>query len=75
MSENRATAGNGFLCNVGRKWYAIVQQFADDPELATILGQFVDSLEGQVDAMPQAYADGRQEEFQRAHRLKGAGGS
>ena len=54
----------------------MVSQFSDDPEMATILGEFVGRLDGQVEAMRQAYADGQHEELQRlAHRLKGAGGS
>jgi signal transduction histidine kinase/HPt (histidine-containing phosphotransfer) domain-containing protein len=55
---------------------AIVSQFANDPEIATILEEFVGHLEDQADAMRRAYADGRYEDLQRcAHRLKGAGGS
>ena len=55
---------------------AVVSQFADNPEIATILGDFVERLAGQVDAMREAHAAGRHEELQRAaHRLKGAGGS
>ncbi len=53
-----------------------VSQYADDPEIAPILGEFVGRLQGQVDAMRQACADGQHDELQRfAHRLKGAGGS
>jgi HPt (histidine-containing phosphotransfer) domain-containing protein len=59
-----------------REGGAIVSQYADDPEIAEILGGFVERLAGQVDAMRQALADGREEELKRlAHRLKGAGGS
>jgi CheY-like chemotaxis protein len=55
---------------------AIVSQFADDPELAVILAEFVGRLEGRLQEMQAAYAQGRLEELQRAaHCLKGAGGS
>jgi PAS domain S-box-containing protein len=54
----------------------IVSQFAADPEMAMILGEFVGRLESQVEAMRHVQAGGRREELQRlAHRLKGAGGS
>ena len=43
----------------------IVSQFADDPEIAEILGGFVGRLAGQIDAMRQALADGRHEDLQR----------
>ena len=53
----------------------LVSEFADDPEIAEILGGFVDRLGGQLDAMRQAREDGQWEELQRlAHKLKGAGG-
>jgi CheY-like chemotaxis protein len=55
---------------------AIVSQYADDPELAVILAEFVGRLDSQFKEMQEAYAHGRMEELQRtAHRLKGAGGS
>ena len=54
----------------------MVSEFSDDPEMAMILGEFVGRLNGQVEAMRQAYANGLHEELQRlGHRLKGAGGS
>ena len=54
----------------------IRSQYADDPELAGILDQFVKGLPGQIEAMSLAAQAGRREELQRlAHRLKGAGGS
>ena len=55
---------------------AIRSQYANDPELAGILDQFVKRLPGQIEAMSLAAQAGRREELQRlAHRLKGAGGS
>jgi PAS domain S-box-containing protein len=54
----------------------VVSQFSNDPEMATILGEFIGRLDGQVEAMRQAYRDRQYEELQRlGHRLKGAGGS
>jgi CheY-like chemotaxis protein len=54
----------------------MVSEFISDPEMAEILGEFVGRLEGQVEAMRQAYENCRWEELQRlGHRLKGAGGS
>ena len=54
----------------------MVSQFSDDPEMSIILGEFVGRLDGQVEAMRQAYANAQYEELQRlGHRLKGAGGS
>jgi PAS domain S-box-containing protein len=51
-------------------------QYADDPDLAEVLAQFVKGLPEQVEAMSRALAAGRHEELRRlAHRLKGAGGS
>ncbi|MCX5656197.1 MAG: response regulator [Planctomycetota bacterium] len=54
----------------------IRSQYAADPDLAEVLGQFVAGLPGQIEAMSRAAQAGRREELQRlAHRLKGAGGS
>ena len=54
----------------------IVSQYAGDPEVAEILGDFVARLVDQVEAMRKTHAGGRHEELQRlAHKLKGAGGS
>ena len=51
-------------------------QFADDPEMASILEEFLSRLDGQVEAMRKSHAEGRPEELQRlAHMLKGAAGS
>ena len=56
--------------------HVMVSQYGDDPEIAMILGDFVGRLDGQVEAMRQAYASGAYQDLQRlAHRLKGAGGS
>jgi HPt (histidine-containing phosphotransfer) domain-containing protein len=53
----------------------LVSQFADDPEISQILGEFVTRLADQLNAMRQAVAGSRYEELHRlAHRLKGAGG-
>ena len=54
----------------------IVSQYINDPDMAKALNGFVNRLEGQIDAMHQAFANQRFEELQRhAHRLKGSGGS
>jgi len=54
----------------------IRSQYADDPELAGVLDQFVQGLPGQIEAMSLAAQAGLWEELRRlAHRLKGAGGS
>ena len=54
----------------------IRSQYAADPDLAEVLGQFVAGLPRQIEAMSLAAKAGRREELQRlAHRLKGAGGS
>ncbi|MHB0956302.1 MAG: PAS domain S-box protein [Pirellulaceae bacterium] len=54
----------------------IASQFADVPELASLLPQFVERLPLQLDAMCKALKEERLEDIQRiAHRLKGAGGS
>ena len=54
----------------------IVSRFADDPEIAEILGGFVKRLAAQVEAMRTGYESGRHDDLRRlAHRLKGAGGS
>jgi PAS domain S-box-containing protein len=62
--------------NDGENADVMVSEFNDDPEMSAILGEFVGRLDGQVDAMRQAYAAQQHEELQRlGHRLKGAGGS
>ena len=54
----------------------ISSQFADDPQLAAILPQFVERLPSQLDALCEALAEDRLEDAERlAHRIKGAGGS
>jgi len=54
----------------------LVSQFADDPDIATILDGFIERLGGQVSAMREALAQGRYVELQRmAHNLKGSGGN
>jgi signal transduction histidine kinase/CheY-like chemotaxis protein/HPt (histidine-containing phosphotransfer) domain-containing protein len=51
-------------------------EFADDPEMASILEAFLARLDGQVDAMRRALANGCCDELQRlAHKLKGSAGS
>jgi PAS domain S-box-containing protein len=60
----------------GRDGDAIVSTYSDDADLAVVLEGFVVRLESQIDAMHQAFANGRFEELHRqAHKLKGAGGS
>lgn len=50
--------------------------YANDPDVAEVLAQFVAGLPAQVESMSRAAQAGRREELQRlAHRLKGAGGS
>ena len=54
----------------------MVSQFADDAEIAEILGGFVGRLAGQIDAMHAAHESGQHDALRRlAHKLKGAGGS
>jgi len=54
----------------------VVSQYADDPDMAAILGSFVARLPDQVDVMRQTLGRGAYEDLQRAaHRLKGSGGS
>jgi len=55
---------------------ALVSQFADDPEIRTILDRFVAGLDDQVSAMRQSQLDHRYQDLQRmAHKMKGSGGS
>ncbi len=55
---------------------AAISQYADDPDIAEILGSFVARLAAQIDAMREEHRAGRHEDLQRlAHKLKGAGGS
>ena len=54
---------------------AIHSDYADDPDLADVLEQFVAGLDTQVTAMREALDGSYHEELQRlAHQLKGAGG-
>ena len=54
---------------------AIASEWANDPELAKILDDFVASLPTKLAAMRDALDNGRYEDLQRiAHQLKGAGG-
>ncbi len=54
----------------------LVSLYADDPDVAGILGNFIDGLSGQLTEMRHAFSDDRHEDLKRyAHRLKGAGGS
>jgi response regulator RpfG family c-di-GMP phosphodiesterase len=54
---------------------AIQSQYADDPELADIIGEFVEGLPKTISAMREALANNHHEGLQRlAHQLKGAGG-
>ncbi len=55
---------------------AIVSVYANDPEIAPILRNFVERLDDQVNHMRQAWRSREHQQLQRlAHRLKGAGGS
>jgi len=54
----------------------IVSDFADDPDLAGIIEQFVAGLPSRLEEMRGAAANGDYERLRRlAHQLKGAGGS
>jgi PAS domain S-box-containing protein len=54
----------------------IVSLYAEDPEIAEILGGFVGRLAIQTKAMHAAYEDRQHDDLRRlAHKLKGAGGS
>ena len=53
----------------------IQSEFADDPDLADIIDEFVAGLAGTLDAMEDASANNDHEGLQRlAHQLKGTGG-
>jgi PAS domain S-box-containing protein len=55
---------------------ALISQFVDDPDIVGVLKGFITRLENQIDAMHQAFVNGRFEELQRhAHKLMGAAGS
>ena len=55
---------------------AVLSQFADDPDLAEVIDEFVAGLEGHVEAMRRTLNHGDHDELtRRAHQLKGAGGS
>jgi len=69
------TAGASPAASPGRS-DGIASQYAEDPQLAEILPQFVERLPLQLDALCAALAEERLEDAERlAHRLKGAGGS
>ena len=54
----------------------ITSDFADDPDLADIIAQFIDGLPDKLRSMREALDHGDFETLQRlAHQLKGAGGS
>ncbi|MBN1394625.1 MAG: PAS domain S-box protein [Pirellulales bacterium] len=54
----------------------LVSLYADDPDVAGILGGFVEGLDIQLSDMDRAYSEERFDDLKRfAHRLKGAGGS
>ncbi len=53
----------------------IVSELADDPEIAEIIPEFVESLDGQLRAIRQAVSGKSFDDVRRAaHKLKGAGG-
>jgi len=55
---------------------AVISLYADDPDVAGILEDFIARLSEQITDMQRAFSEGRYEELARlAHRLKGAGGS
>ncbi len=55
---------------------ALVSEFANDPDLADIIGDFVNGLTEQTDEMATALQASQFEDLRRmAHQLKGAGGS
>ena len=70
----------GRLIDVAAKWAsgkkeAIASEFANDPDLASILDTFVEALPEKVAAMRLALGGGQHDELRRlAHQLKGAGG-
>ncbi|MBN1256755.1 MAG: response regulator [Planctomycetes bacterium] len=54
---------------------SIVSGYADDPEIADLLTDFITDLETRVETMWSTFTDKRYRELQRmAHQLKGAGG-
>ena len=54
----------------------IRSEYADDPDLAGVIDEFVAGLGDHVDAMQQALMASAYDDLQReAHQLKGAGGS
>jgi len=54
---------------------AIRSEFADDPDLADILDEFVARLPGALETMSESLANNDHEELRRlAHQVKGAGG-
>ena len=53
----------------------LASEFASDPEMASLMDNFVAGLSGQAASMRQAFQAGCHEELRRlAHQLKGAGG-
>jgi signal transduction histidine kinase/DNA-binding response OmpR family regulator len=54
----------------------IVSEYANDPDLAEVIGEFVAGLGHRTMSMREALANGHFDEFRRlSHQLKGAGGS
>lgn len=54
----------------------LISTYADDPDMAGILGGFIEGLDEQLSDMGNAFSDDRFDDLKRfAHRLKGAGGS
>ena len=54
----------------------VVSLFAEDPDVAGILGGFIDGLDEQLSEMGRVLSEDRFDDLKRlAHRLKGAGGS
>ena len=55
---------------------ALVSEFADDPDLADVLGEFLDALPEMIAKIADAHAHNDLDSVRRlAHQLKGAGGS
>jgi PAS domain S-box-containing protein len=72
-SENRPEPAPAACLPIPRSLRSI---YADDPDVAPILGKFVDGLSGQVSNMGLSARTGAYDELRRqAHRIKGAGGS
>ena len=53
----------------------LISEYADDPDIGTILDEFIDGLVAQVEDMRQWLAQAKFSDLQRgAHRIKGSGG-